>query len=271
MIQPRALALLAAVLILSPDPYLGPSAVRSLLALASHSAPLSSPPAPSAASPIGKPLFEQAPMYPAGESPTSVIIGDFNGDGRPDIATASSGAGTIDVLVADPKGGYGAPIQSSTAKEKPAAMVTGDFNGDGVLDLATVNPADSTVSIFLGNGDGTFQPARTFSAGNVPYSVAIADFNGDGYPDLAVLGLGSGVGFQMPGVVTLLLGRGDGTFVPQGTYAAADCATTIAVGDFNEDGAPDFVSTDYMNDTVTVVFHRRLLPSANPASPSPPR
>ena len=67
----------------------------------------------------------------------------------------------------------------------------GDFNGDGVQDLAVANQLANNVSILLGNGDGTFQAARNFGAGNSLQSVAVGDFNGDGMQDLAVANPGS--------------------------------------------------------------------------------
>src|SRR5438309_9763092 len=68
----------------------------------------------------------------------------------------------------------------------PASVAVGDFNGDRVQDLAVANYNDNTISVLLGNGDGTFQPARTFGVGINPQSVAVGDFNGDGRLDLAV-------------------------------------------------------------------------------------
>jgi len=75
----------------------------------------------------------------------------------------------------------------------PVSVAVGDLNGDGVQDLAVANFGvcedwcfSSSVSVLLGNGDGSFQAARTFGAGLGPWSVAVGDFNGDGTPDLAV-------------------------------------------------------------------------------------
>src|SRR5207249_660081 len=107
----------------------------------------------------------------------------------------------------------------------PASVAKGDFNNDGVQDLALTNyncchplnccnPSNYTVSVLVGNGDGTFQPVRTFAVGTNPTSVAVGDFNGDGNPDLVVANSGSNT-------VSVLLGNGDGTF---------QAAQTVAVG-----------------------------------------
>src|SRR5215813_3339195 len=72
----------------------------------------------------------------------------------------------------------------------PRSVAVGDFNGDGIPDLAVANSqsffSTGYVSVLLGNGDGTFQPARNLDVGRSPYSVAVGDFNGDGKLDLAV-------------------------------------------------------------------------------------
>src|SRR5258707_1225936 len=68
----------------------------------------------------------------------------------------------------------------------PVSVAVGDFNGDGVLDLAVVDAGYNNVSVLLGNGDGSFQAARSFGAGSHPYFVAVGDFNGDGVLDLTV-------------------------------------------------------------------------------------
>src|SRR5438552_3587583 len=79
----------------------------------------------------------------------------------------------------------------------PAGVAVGDFNGDGKQDLVTADPVDGTLSVFLGNGNGTFQPRLVLSAFSAdPDAVAVGDFNGDGKADLAT---GNGVG-QIVGV-----------------------------------------------------------------------
>src|SRR6202022_4300079 len=89
----------------------------------------------------------------------------------------------------------------------PVSVAVAEFNGDGWLDLALANWGTNDISVLMGNGDGTFQIARTFAVGSLPFSIAVGDFNGDGFPDLAVANSGSNS-------ASVLLNNGDGTFQP---------------------------------------------------------
>jgi hypothetical protein len=120
----------------------------------------------------------------------------------------------------------------------PYDMKTGDFNGDGIPDLVTVNYYGDSVSVLLGNGDGTFQAARTTStATEDPHSLLVGDFNQDGKLDLATAN-----NFWL-GRVNILLGRGDGTFVASALPESFEGTPSIVTGDLNGDGTLDLVTT----------------------------
>jgi hypothetical protein len=115
-----------------------------------------------------------------------LAVGDFNGDGFPDVAVTSAGGGSVTVLLNDNVGSGALTAQSPalSAGGNPSDVVAVDFNHDGRLDLAVVNQLDGTVGFFLGNGDGTFQGQKTAAIGSQPFALSAGDFNGDGLPDL---------------------------------------------------------------------------------------
>ena len=196
-------------------------------------------------------VFNGPRDYPVGSSPASVVIGDFNGDGRPDIATANSVSNDVSVLLQNSDGTFQAAVRYPVGNG-PASLQVGDVNGDGKLDLVSVNSTDSTLGILLGNGDGTFQAQQltTLPSGSLPYLI-VGDFNGDGKADVAL-------GEPLPQVgnyaVAVLLSNGDGTFQAPVTYPVNAAPEALAVGDFNNDGKPDIVSATTLVAGVSVLL-----------------
>jgi hypothetical protein len=183
-------------------------------------------------------------VLPDQPSNCSMTTGDFNDDGAADLAVTSGGDNTVIILLGHGNGTFtpasGSPI---TVGNLPEAVRTGDFNNDGILDLAVANANDDTVSILLGNGDGTFTPSTgsPVSTGVFPLYLTVADFNGDGAADI-------GVSNEGDNTVTVLLGKGDGTFtqapgspIPNINYNPGQ----IVAADFNSDGIPDLAVANF--------------------------
>src|SRR5271163_1992819 len=191
----------------------------------------------------------------------SIAVGDFNGDGQPDVAVINSGANGVNVLLNG--GGCLSVVNTIPATGLgPSSIAAADFNGDGKLDLAVANSGNNNVTILLGNGDGTFTAAASPATGTAPNSIAVADFNGDGVPDLAVANAGSSN-------VTILLGNGDGTFTAAAGPAADTGSTSVAAADFNGDGKEDLVVVNSQDSSATALLAETALTIATVNNISP--
>ena len=185
-------------------------------------------------------------FYAVGAGPISVAVGDFNGDGKPDLVVVNQGSNTVSVLLGNGEGTF-QPAVDYAVGTSPYSVAVGDFNGDGKLDLAVADGGNDNVGVLLGNGDGTFQPAVNYAVGTFPVSVAVGDFNGEGKLDLVVANENSNN-------VSVLLGNGNGTFNGAVTYAVGASPVSVAVGDFNGDGKLDLAVADYSDNNVSVLL-----------------
>ena len=241
------------------------------------------------------PTFLAASSYAVGLNPHGTVSGDFNADGKLDLAVVNTlGAGTVSVLLGTGTGGFLPKIDSAAG---PSALdaTAGDFNADGKLDLAVVG--GGLVSLLTGNGDGTFAAPVAYPVGLGAHSIKAGDFNNDGKLDLAtmnsgtasvLLGNGDGTfGFRLDapvtgsststvvadfnrdgnldlatsntnslGTVTILRGHGDGTFDPAASYYAYSAPVDLETGDFNGDGYPDLACPNsYAADAMSVLIN----------------
>jgi hypothetical protein len=184
------------------------------------------------------PIVETPPEV--GDGPADLVAGDFDGDGRLDLATANRDSDDVSVLRGRGDGTFRDQVASAVG-DRPREILAADFNNDGRPDLATANARE--ISVLLGRGDGTFQvPVRIEGTG----SLAGGDFDGDGYLDL-VTADGSADD------VSVRLGRGDGTF--RDPVRSAGGGVPV-VGDFDGDDRLDLATANLVSDTVLVRLGR---------------
>ena len=189
--------------------------------------------------------FATAVEFAVGQRPTTVAIGDLDGDQVPDMAVANMNSDNVSVLLGVGDGTFSARVDY-IASDGTSSVVIGDIDGDQVPDLAVANQHSGTVHVLHGIGDGTFPVLPRYAVDNTPWSIAIGDLNGDQVPDMATANFGDNV--------SVLLGVGDGTFVSAVQYGAGDGPRSIAIGHLNGDQVPDLAVANDNGDTVAVLL-----------------
>jgi hypothetical protein len=231
----------------------------------------------------------------AGSGPLGIVVGDFNGDGRQDLATANTWDDRVSVQLGNGSGGFS--VTSVAAGDGPYDLAVGDFNNDSKQDLVVVNYTEyGGLSLLTGDGVGGFTRRQILAIGTepAPLSVTVADFNNDGNLDMAApqygttrlhVLLGNGSGNFSPLVVTVrgavvgqaadldddgnqdlvltggsgisvLMGLGNGHFGPETSFATGADPWTLVVDDLNDDGCEDLATTDVDDGSVCILLGR---------------
>jgi hypothetical protein len=192
----------------------------------------------------GKGGFSQPTGSPlaAGQNPTDITTGDFNGDGNLDLAIANHGVKLVTVLLGNGKGQFsfapGSPFNVES-NPHPHGIAVADFNGDKKPDLAIDSWAENKVLLLFGKGDGTFQmPGMKFDVGERPYQrLRTADVNGDGNADIVTSNFDAAS-------VSVLFSDGRGNFTRKDFPVPPD-PFGIAIADLNGDQHPDIAISHY--------------------------
>jgi hypothetical protein len=213
-------------------------------------------------------------LIPAGSDPSQEVVSDLTGDGKQDIVVSEANTDTIDVLMNNGNGTFQAPqeytvgpfgstarLTSGTLPNFRRAIAVADFNGDGIPDIVVTNYASGDVSVLLGNGDGTFQPQRRFNAVPDPFDLAVGDLTGNGISDIVTVSANTTAGLNLlQQTVGVLLGRGDGTFLPPKTFTidlpAGDeyPLSSLQIADINGDGIPDLLVSGGSDSKIRIFY-----------------
>ena len=206
--------------------------------------------------------FRARVNFPTGGQSQDLAAGDFNSDGKQDLAvTINSAQIGLSLLTGNGDGTFNTPVNfpNTTGFDAPV-IVASDVNNDSRLDLLIAHTlacfnspcvSSDDLTIMLSNGDGTFQSSQ-MDVGIGMSEIAVGDFNRDGNKDLAMAGSSARL--------YLLRGNGDGTFVQQPTLQLITentfgrDGTDVDVGDFNRDGIQDLVVAVALNGSNTVIL-----------------
>lgn len=197
----------------------------------------------------GNGVFGNTPRadYTTGSGPYEIATGDFNGDGKLDIATANAAVATVSVLLNNGAGSF-PTLSNYTTGTAPEGISVGDFNNDGKPDIVTANFTTNNISVLMNTGTGTFAAKVDYTTGSNPFGVVTGDFNGDNVTDIAVTNKASNS-------ISIFLNNGNGTFAAKVDYTAGTVPQRIAAADFNGDGNIDLVTGNTTSNDISVFLN----------------
>jgi hypothetical protein len=188
-------------------------------------------------------LTPEGGPYAVGTDPYSVSVADFNGDGRPDVATVNGTSSNVSVYLRQPGGGFaqeaGSPVAVGLG---PGSAAVGDFNADGLPDLAVAGYQSNSVDVLLRRPGGGFA-VQSIPLGGNPQAIVAGDFDGQGGTDLAASLYGASQ-------VAILVNTGSG-FLLQQTPPTGTQPSSITSADFNGDGLPDLALVNVGSNSVS--------------------
>ncbi|MCU0375987.1 MAG: FG-GAP-like repeat-containing protein, partial [Chitinophagaceae bacterium] len=206
--------------------------------------------------------FSSKVDFAAGTTPTSIAIGDLDGDGKADLVSANFSSNNISVLRNTATSGsisassFAAAVNFATASN-PYAVAMGDLDGDGKLDLAVANHSSNSVSFYRNTAasgsisSGSFTSKFDLAAGNTPTSVAIGDLNGDGKADVALANSASNMVSVYQNTATTG-SLNNSSFAAKLDFVAGLGTFSVAIGDLDGDARPDLVTANAVANNISV-------------------
>ena len=183
--------------------------------------------------------------YPVGVEPSSVALGDFNGDQAPDIAVVNEASRTVGILLNDGTGGFGTENEFPVG-DSPTSVAVADFNQDGLPDLAVANFNGGAVTLLLNSGDGGFASQVPLATRPGSAWVTAADLNGDGRMDLATAN-------RYDNSISVLMAEADGGFAPQVVYSVGPEPIFVTTADLAGTGSPALAVANHDGNTVSIL------------------
>ncbi len=199
--------------------------------------------------------LQSPPLILTGSDPVTLAAGDFNGDGKQDVAYLDgSSPSLLHILLGNGDGTFQHGSDIVLPLGVGGAITVADVNNDGHQDLLIGGGSQfqAELAVLLGQGNGNFAApivsqfgGNTASFANIPFIFGVADFNGDGAADVIVTD-------PQNGVIYSLLGDNTGSFVLKSTFGNSGAPAEVFTGDFNGDGHPDFLVHSFAAANVTV-------------------
>ncbi|MBI1822673.1 MAG: VCBS repeat-containing protein [Nitrospirae bacterium] len=196
----------------------------------------------------GDGTFKFYKTFNADDTPTALVMGDFNRDQKTDLAVTNNGPmkSGLEIFLGDGQGNFTPGFKYEAKNYRPLALTVTDLNNDGIPDLMTVDAIHHNVTLFIGNGDGSFKAMEPMSGDSEPISILTDDFNRDHMMDIAFINYASST-------LAMYYGNGNGTFkMPPARYQTKRGPFSMVKGDFNHDGTTDLAIANHGDSSVTI-------------------
>lgn len=190
--------------------------------------------------------FKDGVFYDTGGNTADVVVSDFNGDKKKDLAVSSGGY--LSVLLGNGDGTFKAAVKYMAGSVGTSGVAVGDLDGDGAMDVVAGNNDANTLSVFLGNGDGTLRKGVEYPTGRGGSIFKIGDLSLDGKLDIVETNV-------FDGNIGVLLGNGNGTFQAVRKFLTDKGTRSVAIGDLNEDGKPDLAVVNQDANNLSVLLN----------------